>query len=420
MFNHSSSSGARRLRLLTLVPAFLMLLLIAACGGNGTTNTPTSMVKHRAFVSNTFSGNLQIVDTQNDTTGLTPETTNSAGQLVPGVPVTISISTTTTFEVESPNNNTTAVYDPGTEAMFFVANSTEMVAGDVGLSSAASTAIFSPDSTLMYAAEPNLPVTGSRAGGVEVLALSSLSITATYDVPSARYVAISPSGQYLLVFAANSDSVFLINLTASTVAPVEIPGFARPINAFFSSDSNTAYVLNCGPECGSSGPASVTQLNIPMMMITANVPVGGASVGLLSSTTLYVAGSPVPPGTTSTYDAVNISNMTRITATSVPIGDGFHTTMALAPNNKLYIGANTCNNTVTGCLSVVDVSSNTAAPPLPPRGAITSLLAVPNRNVMYTVEGGLLHIYDTTSNTLQPTQIIFSGALYSVVQVDPD
>jgi hypothetical protein len=65
------------------------------------------------------------------------------------------------------------------------------------------------------------------------------------------------------------------------------------------------------------------------------------------------------------------------------------------------------------------VSTNTADAPLPPRGAITSLLAIPNRNVMYTVEGGLLHIYDTTNDMLQGTQLTFTGALYSVVQVDP-
>jgi hypothetical protein len=190
------------------------------------------------------------------------------------------------------------------------------------------------------------------------------------------------------------------------------------VNAFFSSDGNTAYVINCGPECGSSNPASVSAFDIASQTITSTVPVGGASVGYLNATTLYVAGSPVPPGTTSTYDAVNVSNMTRTTTNSVAIGDGFHTTMALASNNKLYIGASSCNNTTTGCLSVVDVGSNTADASLPPRGAITSLLAIKNRNVMYTVEGGLLHIYNTETNQLQNTQIIFTGALYGIVQVD--
>jgi len=422
MAYHSLSYGARGLRLLALVLAFAMVLLAAACGGSGTNNTPTSNLKHRAFISNTFSGNLQIVDTQDDKTAFTQQTVNSSGQVVPGVPVTITVSTSVTFELESPDNSVTVVYDPNTIALWFVMNSTEMTAGDVILTSPTGMALFSPDGGTVYVPEPNLPVSGGRAGGVEVVSRSLAEVTTSYDIPSARYIALSPSGQYLLVFASNSDSVFLLNLTASTVTPVEIPGFARPINAFFSSDGNTAYVLNCGPECGSSNPASVAALDIPSQTITAMVPVGGASVGLLNGTTLYVAGSPVPPGTTSTYDAVNISNMTRITANSVAIGDGFHTTMALAMNNKLYIGASSCSNTTTGCLSVVDVSSNTADAPLPPRGAITSLLAIPNRNVVYAVEGGLVNVYDTTTDTLQATQFNFMGvgALYGIVQVDPD
>ncbi len=421
MANHSVFSGARGLRLASLLPVLTMLLLVAACGGSGTpANAPVSGLKNRAFISNSYAGDLQIVDTQNDTTAFTQETTNSAGQLVPGVPVTITVSSTVTFEVEGPNNALTAVYDPSALSLYFVTNSTEAVAGTAVLASGTSMALFSPDGTTVYTPEPNLPVAGSRAGGIEVFSSSSFNLTTSYDVPSVRYLALSPSGQYLLAFASNSDSLWLINLTASTVTPVEIPGFARPINAFFSTDSNTAYVLNCGPECGSSGKASVAFFDIPSQTITGTVPVGGASVGLLNGTTLYVAGSPVPPGTASTFDAVNVSNMTRLTATSVPIGDGFHTTMAFtSSNNKLYIGATTCSNKATGCLSAVNVSTNTADPALPPRGAITSLLAIPNRNVVYAIEGGVLDIYNTDTDTLQtPSTLIFTGALYGIVQVD--
>ncbi|HUI84726.1 MAG TPA: hypothetical protein VL240_10905 [Candidatus Binatia bacterium] len=414
--------SANRLRRTGCLAAILGLVAIfPACGSGGTPSTPTSNLKNRAFISNMFSGSLQIVDTQNDTTALTPQTTNSAGQLIPGQPVTIAVAATVTFEVESPDHSVTMVYDPSAATLWFVTNSTEMTAGNVSLTSSTGMALFSSDGNSAYAPEPNLLVAGAtRAGGVQVVSRTSLTITAAYAVPSARYIALSPNGQFLLVFADNSDSVFLINLNASTVTPVEIPGFARPINAFFSSDNNTAYVLNCGPECGSSGPASVASLDIPSQTITATVPVGGASVGLLNGTTLYVAGSPVPPGTTSTYDAVNVSNMTRLTSNSVAIGDGFHTTMALANNNKLYIGASSCRNRTTGCLSVVDVTNNTADPALPPGGgAITSLLAVKNRNVMYAIEGGLLHIYNTTNDTLQPNQLTFTGALSGIVQVDP-
>ena len=418
MANFLISPGTRAswvFRLVLMVP----VLLLAACGGTGTSNAPVSNLTHRAFISNQYSGDLQIVDTQDDMTSLTQETTNSSGQLVQGEPVSISIATSVTFEVESPNTATTAVYEPSANAISFVTNSSESVAGTAALGSSTGMALFSPDSSTMYAPEPNLITSATYNGGVQVIDVSTAEITATYSVPGAKYIAISPNGTYLFVFPQNSDSLYLINLTASTITPVGIPGFARPINAFFSSDSTTAYVLNCGPECGSSGPASVMQFNIASQAITATVPVGGASVGLLNGTTLYVAGSPVPPGTTSTYDAVNVSNMTRLTPTSVPIGDGFHTTMALATNQRLFIGAITCNNTVTGCLSVVDVTSNTAEAPLPAGGgSITSLLAIANRNVVYAIEGGYLHIYDSATDALGPNQITFTGALYGIVQVD--
>ena len=417
MSNHIVSSGDPVKRIAMLLPALLALLVWSACGGSPT--TPTSNAKNRAFVSNVFSGNLQIVDSQNDTTPLTAQTTNSNGQVIPGQPVTIPVATSVTFEVETPDHTTTLAYDPDTFGLYFITNSTEAVSGSVALANSTGMAVVSSDSSTVYVPEPNLPFSGLPSGGVQVVGVTTLLTTASYPVPSARYVALSPNGQYLLVFADNSDSLFLINLSASTVAAVAVPGFARPINAFFSADGNTAYVLNCGPECGSSNPASVASFDIPSSTITATVPVGGASVGYMNGTTLYVAGSPVPPGTTSTYDAVNLSNMTRITANSVAIGDGFHTTMALATNNKLYIGAITCNNTTTGCLSVVDVGTNTADPPLPPRGAITSLMSVANRNVMYAVEGGALHIYNTTDDQLQNQQVLFTGAVYSVVQVDP-
>ncbi len=407
-------------RLAVLLFALSALLILSACGGsNNGTSTTTSNLKHRAFVSNAYAGNLQIVDTQNDTTAFTAQSTNSAGQVVPGVPVTISVSTSATFEQVSPDRSKTLVYDPSSETIYFVSNSSETVTGDVPLGYSTQMALFSTDNNSIYVPIPSLNINGvNRLGGVEAIDDTNLNVLAAYSIPSARYIALSPTGQYLLVFANNSDSVFLLNLTASTVTPIEIPGFAAPVNAFFTSDGNTAYVLNCGPECGSSGPASVTQLNIPTQTLGATVTVGGASVGLLNGSTLYVAGSPVPPGTTSTYDAVNVGNMTRITTNSVAIGDGFHTTMALATNNKLYIGANTCSNTVTGCLSVVDVGTNTADASLPPRGAITSLLSVSGRNVVYAVEGGYLNIYNTTTNTLQGTQLTFTGALYAIVQVD--
>jgi len=404
-------------RVAVLVFSLTFVLMLVYCGGSSSPSQ-ASGVQHRALITNTYSGALQIMNTQNDTTAYTAQTTNSAGQVVPGSPVTISVGSSVTWEALSTSRATTMVYDQNAVAVYFLTNSNETVTGSVALSGPASMGVFSADGSSAYVPVSTVPISGSRAGGVQVLSLANLSISATYPVPSASSVALSPNGQILLVFASNSDSVFLINLQATTIAAVEIPGFSRPVNAFFSSDNNTAYVLNCGWECGDPAPgqASVAQLDIPSMTITATVPVGGASVGLLSGTTLYVAGTSYTAGPT--FDSVNVSTMMRNTANSVAITDGFHTTMALSTNNKLYIGAITCSNTTAGCLSVVNLANNTADPPLPPMGAVTGMIAIANRNVVYVIEGGYQFIYDTTTDMPQSTQVIFHGALYDIVQVD--
>jgi hypothetical protein len=229
MPKHIDLSTARIKRIAVLIPALSMIVTLAACGSSNPNSPTTSGAKNRAFISNNYSGSLQIVDTQNDTTPLTAQTTNNQGQLIPGQPVTIAVATSATFEAESPDATVTAVFDPSTNALWFVTNSSEAVAGDVPLGSGTGMMLFSPDSATVYAPEPNLTVSGqAEPGGVQVLSRSSATVTATYGVTAARYIALSPSGQYLLIFADNSDSVFLVNLTATTPTPVEIPGFARP------------------------------------------------------------------------------------------------------------------------------------------------------------------------------------------------
>ena len=69
-------------------------------------------------------------------------------------------------------------------------------------------ALFSPDSSTVYVPVPTAPVSGSRAGSGAGIDVANTANTATYAIPSARYIALSPSGQYLLVFANNSDSVY--------------------------------------------------------------------------------------------------------------------------------------------------------------------------------------------------------------------
>ena len=67
---------------------------------------------------------------------------------------------------------------------------------------------------------------------------------------------------------------------------------------------------------------------------------------------------------------------------------------------------------------MVNVTNNTPDLPFPPNGAVTGLLSVPNRNVMYVIQGGYLNIYGTDTDTLQGIQLSFTGALFGIVQVD--
>jgi hypothetical protein len=378
------------------------------------------MLKNRAFITNQFSGNIQIVDSQTDQTAFYTVTNNNTGFTGPGVTgtaVNIVVGGSLTFQALSPDKTETVVYNPTSFSLTFITNATEVTNGSVTLANWADMALYSPDSTKIYAPVPNAPITNARAGGVQVIDTSTGSVTSTYAVPSAHWVAISPDGNTLLVFALNSDTMYLIDLTQTTPTAVAISGFARPVNAFISSDNSTAYVLNCGPECGSTaGPPSVMRFDMASRSVTATAPVAGASVGLLKGNNLYVAG--YPGGTNGTLDLVDISTMTRTTTNPVAIGDGNHTTMSVSNNNKLYIGALTCMNSTVGCLSMVDLGKMTLDGIGQPLGSVTGLQAIPNRNTMYTVQGGVLYIYDTTTGQLQSTQISFRGALYSVLQVD--
>jgi len=117
----------------------------------------------------------------------------------------------------------------------------------------------------------------------------------------------------------------------------------------------------------------------------------GSQCGTAECSTLYVAASPYlrerpQPSTRST-----VSNMTRITPIPSPSAT-VTTRHGAVGNNKLYIGANTCSNTVNGCLSVVNVADNTADPPFPPNGAVTSLLPINRTQRDVRHQGGYLDI----------------------------
>jgi len=271
-------------------------------------------------------------------------------------------------------------------------------------------------------------------------------ISSSISVPSARTVVSNPSGTELLVFSNDSDAVTVVSpLLVNTSSPVTttVPGFDRPVYAVFSSDGSTAYVLNCGPECGGT-QASVQTLSIATLAAGTPVPVDAATIGLLSGSTLYVAGTPAAnnacTGQTTaatTCGRLDIVNLGSMTVTGrVVITDGYHDRIDLSNNGQLFIGSHTCTNIgnvnnvtgeVRGCLSIFNTTTpgNTTAIIPPDNGDVTGFQTISRTvetnvgsgSVEYVAEGGNLRVYNTLTDTLLLDQFIETGTITITGQI---
>jgi len=313
------------------------------------------------------------------------------------------------------------------------------------------------DTGFGYAAVPSAPfAAGPYPGAVEVMNLPVGGIAATISIPNAQTVVSSPGGSQLLVFSADSDVITIMApLLVNSGNPVTttLSGFDRPVNAVFSDDGSTAYVLNCGAQCGGT-QASVRILNLSTTPPTlgAVIPVNGATVGFLAGSTLYVAGTGTPTGplctsipsaapTAATYcgtlDLVNLTTLEdpyyNNPATEIAITDGYHDRIDLSVNGQLFIGSQGCTNIgnvdnpqgeVRGCLSIFNTTN--AAVVIPPdNGDVTGLQSFTSREVEYVAEGGNLRVYDTLIDSLLPPNnyietgtIIITGYIIDVKAID--
>jgi hypothetical protein len=144
------------------------------------------------------------------------------------------------------------------------------------------------------------------------------------------------------------------------------------------------------------------------------IPVSGATMGLLSGSTLYVAGTPLGtacgPGTAAaTCGKLSVIDTGSMTVTgSVIITDGRHSRMEISKDGQLFIGAHDCTNINVvngeerGCLSIFNSSSSAVVVP-PQTGDVTGIQPITGRTVVYVVQNGGLGIYDTTTDKLQVT-----------------
>ena len=376
------------------------VLLLGSCGGSYKSNSAptTSQLTKRAFLSNEFSGAIQIVNASNDTLNTHAIPGGSSPQTM----------------VLSGNKAITLVFNAGGNFLLQVDNATEAGIKTANLPGYTDSIALSSDGSKAYAAMRNAPSgTGTPLGVVAFVDFTAGSYTPV-DVPLARRLVLGPSGAKLLVFSDNSNSVSVID--TATKAVTVVPGFDRPAWGVFSSDSSKAYIMNCGPECGGT-TASVTELDnlATAPTLGTNTPVSAATVGLLDGTNLYVAGTVTAGAGGGRLDVLN-SGTLAVTQSGVVINDGYHTTMTVS-NGHLFVGARACSNVAEGCLSIYN-SGGTATIGTA-KGEVTGMQAISGRMRVYVIEGGELRIYDSTSNTeVLPAPIDIVGKAWDVKAID--
>jgi hypothetical protein len=397
---------------------FIFLLAIGctgfvSCGSYTAPKRVPSGLKFRVFVSNplfvgasgTPSPALNIVDASRDLESAF--TVSLAGSVSNAGMMTLS-----------PNRAFSFVLSPTTNSVAVVNNTQETVDSVVNLPGPTQSIFVWSDNATGFAAVPSAPVSAAQSpspGAVVVMNLTSSVISATIPVVGAQWIIDSHNGNRILALGSNPQTVTVISPSAigTSTDPrtiISSSSFDHPVWAVFSSDDTTAYIFNCGAECGGA-VASIAVLDLTQSppQVTATIAVPAATYGLLNGATLFVAGTS-PAGGSLTLISVASNAITK----AIAIGDGYHNRMALSSNGQLFIGARTCS---AGCLSIFNTATSAVVIPSA-SGDVTGIQPITGRTVVYVCQNGALNIYDATKDALQTRQVDIVGQAEDVELVD--
>lgn len=401
-------------KLLVLVVGFWISVTLISCSGGSSSNVilPDRVLASQSVTSAQNFGGMVIINGQYDTIA-------RAAPLPAGSePGLMAIS---------PTRNIVAAFDASTNTVYAVSTPKQQSIGNAHLAGPTQSMTIPTSAALGYAAVPSATINGfAILGSVAVMNFSTGSVS-QIAVGNAQTVVSNSTGTQLLVFSNDSDSVTVLSPTLA-VPPVDtscytnppntvcamIPGFSRPV--FAVVNGTTAYIMNCGFQCGGTQAPSVAVFDLNTLTITSTIPVDAATMALLSGTTLYVAGTPTtnngcaPQTTAATIcgrlDVVDLGSGT-VTSTAV-ITDGFHDRMDLTANGQLFIGSYDCTNIgnvnspsgeVRGCLTIYHTSDGSVLIP-PDNGNVNGLQGFTGRTVEYVAQGGNLRVYDITRDIL--------------------
>jgi hypothetical protein len=456
---------------------------------------PPSKLANRVMVAvstGTGTGTLPILDALRDIRSNIENT-------IPSFAISGSIGTVPSLILNFPSEIHGYVYSTGSDGALTLVNYGTETATASGSTFVGATSIATPpQGGHIYA---TIPTTG------QLIIVDSTSTAGTYplNIPNVYRVAVNTGDTVVLAMVRNSNVVYRVvklnlnlyptstaaiaalgavdcepfNLPIYCAVPVNINAsgstantFDRPIGAYFSLDGTSAYILNCGPECGDTSPSaksSVTFLQQSALQVftvptaipdvnsfTANIPVpGGVTAAVSNGTTLYVSGQSLQPDGlwAGNLTAINLANNTA--SAPVSISDGTHTKMLFADDNTLWIGSQLC---ATGerahqaslgvttqaanynCLTSFNMGTSTASiipavvsqgstpvPVLYPNtnqnlyyyGDLTGLCWVQALHKVYTAYGGQVHAFNTADGSeINNFLITVQGTALDVAYLD--
>ncbi|MGA9061395.1 MAG: hypothetical protein WB341_06975 [Terracidiphilus sp.] len=471
------------------ISACAALAAAAALAGCGTTYyfagrvLPPSGLPNRVLIAiqnpgGLGGGTLEIVDAFYDT---------RAGYN--GTPASFTISGYTgsmPVSIQSmPEEQVGALYGVGDGSFILASYATEKIANTVkGLNGLSSSIFITRNQVYTFAA--------SQASHVFTAVNQAAGGSYPLSLPGVYRVSVNPGGSLALAFVQNSNYVYYprqlsaAQTTAYSGGPATWPKaavdcepqnapawclfqmqspdnidatgnyygapltFDRPVKAVFSSDGSTAYILNCGPECGGT-TSSYTAVQIaPLIFLlgqgsgllpttsalaSATVPIpGGASNALVDSSTMYVVGQQpqAVQGLTlfaGNLTVVNLSNNTAGSPVAISDGQpGATSRMLEADDNTLWIAMTGCTAGVRyainpssgyGCLTMYNTSTNKVVLLEPYLGNATGIAAVTGLHKIYTAEGGQVYIYSTVDGSSIDNQYVtVTGTAYDVAYMD--
>ena len=471
----------RRSLLIVVVGLICSVSFLTACGKNfyfAGRNLPPSGVLNRVLVaiqnpSALSKGSLQFEDALYDIRHAfnNVNVTFSISGFSGALPVTIQ---------SMPEQQIGAVYSIGDGSLTLVNYASEKVASSQtasNLNGISQSIFISRDLLYTYAASQTL----------HSLTIIDHGTTYTLNLPGVYRVSVNPGNTVALAFVQNTNDVYSVvhlnqdqqqaavnnphynpglpnsqpaqdcepqNLPVYCVFPVSSAAnasgvstatFDRPTKAVFSPDGATAYVLNCGPECGGTTagittiPITTSSLNPSgvgasgiALVAQSNIAIpGGVTNGVFSGTTFYAAGQQLQSDGLLAGNLSVVNLATGQVTGQYSISDGTHNKMALADNDTLWIGSYQCQSgeryklsqssapgTPFGCITMFNTSNNSVLVESF-KGDGTGIAAVTGLNKVYTTEGGQVYIYNTSDGSARDnTNVTVNGTAYDVAYMD--